>query len=103
MIKNPDVILPKEFVGRYHSYYVYVIRHPKRKKIMSYLKKNGVNCNISYPYPIHLMRGYRYLGYKKNDLPVTEKLATEIFSLPMYPTLSNSEVNKVVKLINNFI
>lgn len=102
-IKNPDVTLPKEFAGRYHSYYVYVIRHPKRKNFMNYLKNNGVYCNISYPYPIHLMRGYKYLGYKKGDLPMTEKLAKEIFSLPMYPNLNDKSVNKVIKLINNFI
>ena len=102
-IKNPNIILPKEFVGRFHSYYVYVIRHPKRKNIMNYLKKNGVYCNISYPYPIHLMRGYKYLGYKKGDLPVTEKLLNEIFSLPMYPALSDNQINRVVRLINKFI
>ena len=102
-IKNLDIILPKEFAGRYHSYYVYVVRHFKREKIMNYLKKNGVICNISYPFPIHLMRGYKYLGYKIGDLPVTEKLSKEIFSLPMYPDLNEIKVNKIIRLINNFI
>jgi dTDP-3-amino-2,3,6-trideoxy-4-keto-D-glucose/dTDP-3-amino-3,4,6-trideoxy-alpha-D-glucose/dTDP-2,6-dideoxy-D-kanosamine transaminase len=49
------------------------------------------------------MRGYKYLGYKKGDLPVTEKLSKEIFSLPMYPDLNEIKVNKIIRLINNFI
>ena len=69
---------------------------------MDYLKKNGVFCNISYPFPIHLMRGYKYLGYKKGDLPLTERISKEIFSLPMYPKLSLKKVNKIVNLINKF-
>jgi aminotransferase EvaB len=69
---------------------------------MQYLKKNGVFCNISYPFPIHLMKGYKYLGYKKNDLPVTEAMSKQIFSLPMYPQLTMSQVDKVIKLINNY-
>ena len=54
-IKNSKLILPNEIKNHYHSYYVYVVRHPNRDKIMTYLK-NGVICNISYPFPIHLMR-----------------------------------------------
>ena len=94
--------MPNEIKNHYHSYYVYVVRHPNRDKIMTYLKKNGVICNISYPFPIHLMRGYKYLGYKKGDLPVTERIAKEIFLYSMYPFLSKKSVYKVINLINNF-
>ena len=48
------------------------------------------------------MRGYKYLGYKKGDLPLTERISKEIFSLPMHPKLSLIKVNKVVNLINKF-
>jgi len=101
-IKNKELILPRQNKNCFHSYYVYVVRHKRRKLFMKYLKKNGVFCNISYPFPIHLMKGYKYLGYKKGSLPITEKLSKEIFSLPMYPKLSLKKVNKVINLINNF-
>jgi aminotransferase EvaB len=101
-IKNKDLILPRENKDCYHSFYVYVVRHKKRNAIMRYLKRNGVFCNISYPFPIHLMRGYKYLNYKKNDLPVTELISKQIFSLPMYPQLTMSQVDKVIKLINHY-
>ena len=101
-IKNSKLILPSENTNNYHAYYVYVVRSKKRSKFLEYLKKKNILCNISYPYPIHLMRGYKYLGYKKGDLKVTEKIAKEIFSLPMYPELSMQKVRYIVKAINNF-
>ena len=79
-----DLILPTENKMNYHAYYVFVVRHKKRTKIMNYLKKNGIFCNISYPFPIHNMRGYKNLFHGVKDLKITEKLSKEIFSLPMY-------------------
>ena len=94
--------IPRENKDCYHSFYVYVVRHKKRDSIMQYLKMNRVFSNISYPFPIHLMKGYKYLGYKKNDLPITESISKQIFSLPMYPQLTMCQVDKVIKLINNY-
>jgi aminotransferase EvaB len=70
-----------------------------RKYIMEKLKKNNIYCNISYPFPVHLMRGYSYLKYKKGDFPVAEKLSKRIFSLPMYPQLKDYEILKIVKCL----
>lgn len=100
-LKNTELILPNENKHNYHSYYVYVVRHKKRKKILDYLSKNKIFCNISYPYPIHSMKGYRHLT-KKNNLRNTNLLAKEIFSLPMYPELSLEKVDKVIKILKQF-
>lgn len=80
--------LPSTQKGNSHVYYVYVVRHPRRDEIIAQLKNKDILLNISYPWPIHLMRGYSYLGGKEGDLPITEALAKTIFSLPMYPTLT---------------
>ena len=101
-LKTDSLILPIENNGNYHSYYVYVVRHPKRKKIMDYLINNKIFCNISYPYPVHSMRGYKYLKVKNNDLKITNKLSKEIFSLPMYPELSTIKLEKVINILNKF-
>ena len=69
---------------------------------MKHLKKKKIICNISYPFPIHLMKGYKYLGYEKGDFKITERLSKEIFSLPMYPELSLKKVNYIIKVINTF-
>ncbi len=103
LLKGTSLILPQENIKNFHSYYVYVVRHSKRKYIMDKLKKNNIYCNILYPFPIHLMRGYAYLKYKKGDFPITEKLSKQIFSLPMYPQLKNSTILKIVKCLNGII
>ena len=101
-LKTNSLILPIENIDNYHSYYVYVVRHPQRKKIMDYLRKNNIFCNISYPFPIHSMKGYRYLNIRNNDLKITNKLSKEIFSLPMYPELSTIKLEKIINVLNKF-
>ena len=100
LLADTDLILPKTIQGNEHSYYLYVCRHPKREKIMSELKRSGIFVNISYPWPVHIMNGYRYLGYKEGDLPRTEATAKEIFSLPMYPYFGDKEQRIVVAAIH---
>jgi len=95
LLKDTDLVLPFEAQYGKHAYYLYVVCHPKRDLIIEELKKRDILVNISYPWPIHIMTGYSHLGYKNGDLPVTEKIANQIFSLPMYPSLSNGE-QKVV-------
>ena len=91
-LAETGLILPyQENYGK-HAFYLYVVRHPKRDQIMAKLKENDIFVNISYPWPIHTMTGYQFLGYKEGDLPETEAAAKEIFSLPMYPSLTNEEV-----------
>lgn len=91
-----SLVLPKEAVNNKHAYYLYVVRHPERDLIIEELKKRDIFVNISYPWPIHTMPGFVDLGYKNGDLPVTEKLANEIFSLPMYPSLTQRMQDKVI-------
>lgn len=95
LLANTSLILPKVEEGNTHVYYVYVCRHSKRDEIIKELAKHEIFVNISYPWPIHIMRGYSYLGYKEGDLPETEQAAKEIFSLPMYPSLKYEQQDKV--------
>ncbi len=101
-LKLDDLILPSENKNNYHSYYVYVVRFKKRFQLMNYLRKNKIFCNISYPFPIHSMKGYKYLNIKGNDLKYTNLLSKQIFSLPMYPELSDSKIERVINIINKF-
>lgn len=79
--------LPSVAEGNDHVYYLYVVRHPERDTIIERLKSYDISLNISYPWPVHTMTGFAKLGYAAGSLPVTERLADEIFSLPMYPSL----------------
>jgi len=103
LLSDTDLILPSEAPYGKHAYYLYVVRHPRRDEIMQKLKDNNIFVNISYPWPIHTMRGYQYLGYKEGDLPETESAAKEIFSLPMYPTLSDEEVHIITDALHSIL
>jgi aminotransferase EvaB len=100
-LSNTDLILPIEKTNYFHSYYVYVVRHPNRNKIMKQLKDNGINVNISYPFPIHTMPPFK--KYKTSTLRNTTKLAKEIFSLPMYPGLSEQKLTKTINVLKDII
>jgi aminotransferase EvaB len=95
-----DIVLPYEDTQNFHVYYVYVIRHIERNRIIDNLKKADIVLNISYPWPIHTMRAFQYLGWREGDLPVTETLARSIFSLPMYPSLEINEIDLVCRELN---
>jgi aminotransferase EvaB len=91
-----DLILPRIAAGNDHVYYVYVVRHPRRDDIIEAMKEYDIALNISYPWPVHTMTGFAKLGYSQGSLPVTERLADEIFSLPMYPSLPRETQDRVI-------
>jgi aminotransferase EvaB len=84
-------------------FYLYVVRHPDRDAIMRELAARDIHVNISYPWPIHTMRGYADLGYAEGSLPVTERAAREIFSLPMYPGLTDAEQARVCEALHEIL
>jgi aminotransferase EvaB len=98
-LANTGLTLPTQLPHGKHAYYLYVVRHPERDRILAALKQNEILLNISYPWPIHTMTGYANLGYKEGDFPVTEALAKQIFSLPMYPSLSDAQQSHVINCV----
>lgn len=85
-----------------HAYHLYVIRVENRLELYNYLRENNIFPQVHY-IPTHLMPYYQGLGWKKGDMPLAEKYYAQCLSLPMYPTLSVKEQNRVIKLIINFI
>lgn len=103
MLADTILIQPTTAAGNEHAYYLYVCRHPERDRIIEELKKRDILLNISYPWPIHTMTGYQHFGYRNGDLPHTEKAAQEIFSLPMYPSLTDEELEKVISGLHDIL
>ncbi len=101
-IKNDIIQLPKVEVDRTHVFHLYVVRTAERDKLANYLKGCGVDTLIHYPVPVHLQKAYSVLGMKTGALPITERCAAEVLSLPMYPQLNNAQVDTIVQLINEF-
>ncbi|MFD3331801.1 DegT/DnrJ/EryC1/StrS family aminotransferase [Streptomyces sp. NPDC058700] len=100
---DTGLVLPETAPGNDHVHYVYVVRHPHREAIIEALRERDIELNISYPWPIHTMTGFAHLGYREGSLPVTERLAREIFSLPMYPSLAPEEQDKVVEALREVL
>ena len=97
-----DLTLPVVREGRTHQFYLYTVRTCQRDRLMTFLADKGVETRINYPTPVHLMRGYRFLGCREGDLPVTERLAGEILSLPMHQGLTDAEVDRVITAVRDF-
>ncbi|MEU6938428.1 DegT/DnrJ/EryC1/StrS family aminotransferase [Streptomyces rubiginosohelvolus] len=102
-LAEKGLLLPSVNEGNEHVYYVYVARHPRRDEIIEALKGYGITLNISYPWPVHTMSGFAKLGYGEGSLPVTERLAKEIFSLPMYPSLPVELQEKVISAVREVV
>lgn len=104
LLKDVDnVILPKEMPQREHIYHLYVIRNKNRDALQEYLRDAGVGSSIHYPLSLHVQDAYHYLGYKQGDFPNAEECAAEVLSLPMYPELTQKEIEYVCKEIRKWV
>ena len=91
------VAIPKVAAGLRHVYHIYAIRVKNRDKVYEHLREKGITAMLHYPIPLHLQMAYRHLGYRKGDFPVSEKIASEIISLPMHPYLRENQIKYIAK------
>ncbi|MBI2187521.1 MAG: DegT/DnrJ/EryC1/StrS family aminotransferase [Acidobacteria bacterium] len=98
-LTHTSIVRPRTRPGNTHVYHLYVCRHPERDRILSEMAERGVLLNVSYPRPIHLMPAYEALGYREGSFPEAERAAREIFSLPMYPSLTEAEQETVCRAL----
>ena len=101
-VLDNKVKTPMEMPNTTHVYHLYVIRVEERDELQKYLQEKGVATGIHYPIPFHLLPAYSDLDYKKGDFPVTEQIADEILSLPMYPEITPEQIAYVVSCIKDF-
>ena len=90
-----EVVIPQEAPYSRHVYHIYAIRIQERNEMMWFLKEKGIECGVHYPVPVHLQKAYRSLGYKTGDFPVAEQNALEFISLPMFPELTDLQIESV--------
>ena len=101
-IHNSKIILPEERPGSKCVWHQFVIRSEHRDALAQYLSEHQIGTLIHYPVPPHLSEAYSYLGYKKGDLPITEKIADTVLSIPMYTGLTEEEQVYVIDALNKF-
>jgi len=88
--------------NQHNVYYVFNIFAENRDGLAEFLKSKGVATSIYYPKPLHLQKCFEYLGYKEGQFPVTEKMCKQILALPIYPELTNEEVQYICECIKEF-
>jgi aminotransferase EvaB len=88
--------LPKVRVGNSHSWHIFAVRSPFRQELKEKLAARGIITGVHYPVPLHAMPAYQDLGYRIGDLPVAEKAAQELLSLPLFPELSLAEQDQII-------
>ncbi len=103
LLQGSVAITPVERAENKHIYHLYVIRAPKRDELQAWLKEHGIFTGIHYPVPNHLQPALKFLGYKQGDFPVTEKIVSEIISLPMFPELTEEEIEAVSREVNDYL
>ncbi len=96
------VVTPEEGKDNYHIYHLYVIQTSEREALMEFLLERSIQTLIHYPVPAHMQKAYQFLNYKTGSLPATEYVTKRIVSLPMFPQLTDDQVDFVVESIRDF-
>jgi len=96
------LVIPVEAAWTKGVYHLYVVRLQEREALQAALAEAGIGTGIHYPIPLHLQNAYQHLNYKKGDFPVTERVATEIVSLPMFPQMTGEQQSRVAAKVREF-
>jgi dTDP-4-amino-4,6-dideoxygalactose transaminase len=97
------VVVPYEAGWTNGVYHLYVVRVQDREALQAHLADAGIGTGVHYPIPLHLQRAYEHLGYKKGALPVTERVAAEIVSLPMFPQMTPGQQLEVAQRVKEHL
>jgi dTDP-4-amino-4,6-dideoxygalactose transaminase len=101
-IKLSDVRLPDQPAYGASVFHQFTIRHPQRDAVREHLAKHDVGTDLIYPVPLHLQKCYAHLGRGKGSFPIAERAAETCVSLPIFPELTDEQVDHVVKAVNSF-
>jgi dTDP-4-amino-4,6-dideoxygalactose transaminase len=102
MLEGTEVRCPVEKERARHVYHLFAIRTRKRNALQVFLKEKGIETLIHYPVPIHLQKAFADLRYPTESLPMTERCAREVLSLPFFPELTSEEMGTVHEQIKSF-
>ena len=101
-LSDLDIQLPSRRADDGHVFHLYVVRAKQRDSLLEFLRAREIGASLHYPEPVHRQPAYRNRLPGSNDLPVTERLADEILSLPIYPELSSDDQQRVIAAVSAF-
>jgi dTDP-4-amino-4,6-dideoxygalactose transaminase len=97
----PGVAVPATAPWAEHVFHLFVVRVAERDRVFARLQEQGIGAGIHYPVPLHLQPAYAHLGHQPGDFPVTERVAREIISLPIYPEITEQQVDQVCSVLRD--
>ena len=99
-IANPEIILPHSGVEQQHVWHLFVIKSDKRQQLQAYLHSHGIEIGIHYPIAPH--QQHAYACFKHMSLPISEKLHQQVLSLPIWPNMTQQQIERVVSVCQEF-
>ena len=102
-LKGLPLQLPVSKPENYHIYHQFTVRLEQRDQLAAKLSARGIGSKVFYPSPLHLEYAYTPLGYKRGDFPEAEKAAAQVLSLPMFPELTDEEVQVVIAAVRDSV
>jgi dTDP-4-amino-4,6-dideoxygalactose transaminase len=100
--KGLNILAPHDKPNEKAVYHTFIIQTNQRDELKSFLADRGIDTKVHYPIPIHYQEAAKYLGYKKGDFPVTERQSETILSFPVYPELTDEQVNYITDCVVEF-
>lgn len=94
--------IPFHAPDRKHIYHLYIVQAEERDALMKHLKENGVSTGVYYPLPLHLQEVYKDLEYEEGSIPTAEYVSKRTLALPLYPEMTEAQVDQVVQVIKQF-
>ncbi len=101
-ISNPLITMQKHPENTTPVFHLFVIKVPDHHDFVNYMAENDVECNMHYPVPCHLQKAYAHLGYRRGDCPNAEALADCCVTLPLFPEMTEDEIERVITLCNAY-
>ena len=96
------VVVPMDVMGECSVYHNFVILTDARDALALFLKERGIDTRVHYPLPLHCQPAAKTLGYQMGDFPMSERLATQMLSLPVYPEIADEEIEYIIAMIVEF-
>jgi dTDP-4-amino-4,6-dideoxygalactose transaminase len=101
--EHGQIVLPREAPARRHIYNQFVIRVQRRDALRAFLTERGIGCEVYYPRPFHLQECFAYLGLRAGAFALSERASSEVLALPIYPELSDAQLQLVAGAVLEFL
>jgi dTDP-4-amino-4,6-dideoxygalactose transaminase len=103
LLGDLPIQLPAEIEDRDHVWHLFVVLHAERDRIREELEGRGVLTALHYPIPVHLQKAYRHLGYRTGDFPVSERIARECLTLPLFAEMTMAQQDQVIDALSEIL